>query len=161
MLHVSFVCTPCCMLLGVVALSLKPVKLLAKCKQTQRLPTFLGVVGHATMLRPFARGLTNDATTTRTSTKTWICVLSVLKAIIPTNLLVKCRRTLLTLNSKGPYQSSEREIKLRRCLFTLPRKREWAILQLCAWCPSLWVNVRLRSTLFWYKLPSFSNGNFA
>ena len=33
-----------CMLLGVVALSLKPVKLLAKCKRTQRLPTVLGVV---------------------------------------------------------------------------------------------------------------------
>ena len=35
------------MLLGVVAQSLKPVKLLATCKRTQQLPT---------MLRPFARG---------------------------------------------------------------------------------------------------------
>ena len=37
----------CCMLLGVVAQSLKPIKLLATCKRTQQLPT---------MLRPFARG---------------------------------------------------------------------------------------------------------
>ena len=45
-LHVASVCTPCCMLLGFVALSLKPVKLLATWKRTQQLPT---------MLRPFAR----------------------------------------------------------------------------------------------------------
>ena len=31
---------------------------------------------------------------------------------------VKCRRTLLKLNSKEPNPSSEREIKFRRCLFT-------------------------------------------
>ena len=37
----------CCVLLGVVAQSLKPVKLLATCKRTQQLPT---------MLYPFARG---------------------------------------------------------------------------------------------------------
>ena len=36
MLHVASVCTPCCMLLGVVAQSLKPVKLFS-----QQLPTFL------------------------------------------------------------------------------------------------------------------------
>ena len=36
MLHVAFVCTPCCMLLDVVAQSLKPVKLFS-----QQLPTFL------------------------------------------------------------------------------------------------------------------------
>ena len=36
MLHVAFVCTPCCMLLRVVAQSLKPVKLFS-----QQLPTFL------------------------------------------------------------------------------------------------------------------------
>ena len=47
MLHVASVCTPCCVLLGVVAQSLKPVKLLATCKRTQQLPT---------MLLPFARG---------------------------------------------------------------------------------------------------------
>ena len=31
---------------------------------------------------------------------------------------VKCGRTLLKLNSKGSYPSSEREMKFRRCLFT-------------------------------------------
>ena len=36
MLHVASVCTPCCMLLDVVARSLKPVKLFS-----QQLPTFL------------------------------------------------------------------------------------------------------------------------
>ena len=36
MLHVTSVCTPCCMLLRVVAQSLKPVKLFS-----QQLPTFL------------------------------------------------------------------------------------------------------------------------
>ena len=46
-IRVASVCTPCCMLLGVVATSLKPIKLLATCKRTQQLPT---------MLRPFARG---------------------------------------------------------------------------------------------------------
>ena len=39
-------------------------------------------------------------------------------------LTVNCRRTLLKLNFKGPYSSSEREIKLRRCLFTSSIKRE-------------------------------------
>ena len=47
MLRVASVCTPCCMLLGVVAQSLKPIKLLATCKRTQQPPT---------MLRPFAQG---------------------------------------------------------------------------------------------------------
>ena len=42
----------CCMLLGVAAESLKPVKLLATCKRTQQLPT---------MLRPFARGLSRKS----------------------------------------------------------------------------------------------------
>ena len=37
---------------------------------------------------------------------------------------VNCRRTLLKLNFKGPYSSSEREIKFRRCLFTSSMKRE-------------------------------------
>ena len=55
MLHVVSVCTPCCMLLRIVRSlqSLNPVKLLAKCKQTQQAPTMLGVVA-----RPFARSLT-------------------------------------------------------------------------------------------------------
>ena len=35
----------CCVLLGVVAQILKPVKLLATSKRTQKLPTMLGVVG--------------------------------------------------------------------------------------------------------------------
>ena len=35
MWHVASVCTPCCMLLGVVAQSLKQVKRLATCKRTQ------------------------------------------------------------------------------------------------------------------------------
>ena len=43
MLHVASVCTPCCMFLGDVGQSLKPVKLLAMCKRTQQLPTLLDV----------------------------------------------------------------------------------------------------------------------
>ena len=38
--------------------------------------------------------------------------------------LVKCRWTLLKLNSKRPYPSSEREIKCRRCLFMFSIKHE-------------------------------------
>ena len=38
--------------------------------------------------------------------------------------LVKCRRTLLKLNFKGPNPSSEREIKFRRCFFTSSIKRK-------------------------------------
>ena len=45
MLHVASVCTPCCMLLGVVEKSLKPVKLIATCKRTQQLPIMLRVIG--------------------------------------------------------------------------------------------------------------------
>ena len=41
MLHAASVCTPCCMLLGVVEQNLKPVKLL-----TQQLPTFLWFRDH-------------------------------------------------------------------------------------------------------------------
>ena len=37
---------------------------------------------------------------------------------------VKCRRTLLKLNFKGPYPISEREIEFRRCLFKISIKRE-------------------------------------
>ena len=67
----------------------------------------------------------DNATATRTSLKKWICVLLVFTAIIPTTYFVKCtRRTLLKLNFKWPYSSSEREIKFRRCLFTSPLKRE-------------------------------------
>ena len=68
----------------------------------------------------------NDATATRTSLKKSICVLSVFIAIIPPEptYFVNCRRTLLKLNFKGPYLSSEREIKFLRCLFTFSFKRE-------------------------------------
>ena len=54
----------CCMLLGVVAESLKPVKLLATCKRTQQLPT---------MLRPFARGLSRKSgeNSSHTACQTW------------------------------------------------------------------------------------------
>ena len=38
--------------------------------------------------------------------------------------LVKCTRTLLNLNSKGPYSSSESEIKFLPCLFTFSIKHE-------------------------------------
>ena len=55
----------------------------------------------------------NDATATRTSLKRWICVPSVFIAIIPTHL-----------NFRGPYRSSKREIKFRRCLFTSSIKRK-------------------------------------
>ena len=52
------------------------------------------------------------------------CVLSVFIAIIPTNYFVKRTRTLLNLNSKGPYSSLESKIKFRRCLFTFSIKHE-------------------------------------
>ena len=65
----------------------------------------------------------NDATVTTTSPEKWICVLSVFIAIIHT-YLDKCTGTLLDLNSKGPYSSSEREITFRRCLFTFSIKHE-------------------------------------
>ena len=38
---------------------------------------------------------------------------------------VKCRRTLLKLNFKASYPSSEKQIKSRRCLFTFSTKREF------------------------------------
>ena len=41
----------CCVLLGVVTPSLKPVKLLAMCKRTQQLPAMLGVVGQQYCVR--------------------------------------------------------------------------------------------------------------
>ena len=53
----------------------------------------------------------DDATTTRTSLKKWIWVLSVLIAIVPTHSL-------------GHPSSWEREITFRRCLFTFYIKRE-------------------------------------
>ena len=47
---------------------------------------------------------------------------SLLQLFLPT-YFVKCRRTLLKLNSKGPYPSSEREIIFLSCLFTFSIKR--------------------------------------
>ena len=56
-LHPASVSTPCCMLFVCwETQSLKPIKLLATCKRTQRLPTMLGVAW-PTRLRPLARGL--------------------------------------------------------------------------------------------------------
>ena len=60
MLHVVFVRTPYCMLLRVVAQSLKPVKLLAMCQRTQQLPTLLGQQ-YWELLRPFERSLCKDS----------------------------------------------------------------------------------------------------
>ena len=48
---------------------------------------------------------------------------SLWRLFLPT-YFVNCRRTVLKLNFKGPYSSSEREIKFRRCLFTSSIKRE-------------------------------------
>ena len=48
---------------------------------------------------------------------------SLWRLFLPT-YFVNCRRTLLKLNFKGLYPSSEREIKFRRCLFTSSIKRE-------------------------------------
>ena len=56
-LHPASVSTPCCMLFVCCETqSLQPIKLLATCKRTQRLPTMLGVAW-PTRLRPLARGL--------------------------------------------------------------------------------------------------------
>ena len=60
----------------------------------------------------------------RDSNENITCVLSVFIAIIPTNYFVERTRTLLNLNSKGPYSSSESKIKFLRCLFTFSIKHE-------------------------------------
>ena len=66
----------------------------------------------------------NDATATRTSLKK-VCLRSFsLYSDYSYKNFVKCRRTLLKLNFKGPYPSSEREIKFRRCLFMSSIKHE-------------------------------------
>ena len=44
-------CKPFCVLLRVVAQSLNPVKPLATCKRTQKLPTMSGVVGQQFCVR--------------------------------------------------------------------------------------------------------------
>ena len=60
----------------------------------------------------------------RHSNENITCVLSVFIAIIPTTYFVKRTRTLLNLNSRGPYSSSESKIKFRSCLFTFSIKHE-------------------------------------
>ena len=60
----------------------------------------------------------------RDSNENITCVLSVFIVIIPTTYFVKRTRTLLNLNSKGPYSRSESKIKFRRCLFTFSIKHE-------------------------------------
>ena len=67
----------------------------------------------------------NDAVATRTSLKKMNLhsFQSLSQLFLPT-YFVKCRRTLLELSSLGPYPSSEREIKFRRCLFTSSIERE-------------------------------------
>ena len=44
--------------------------------------------------------------------------------LFPPTYFVKCRRTLLELNSWAPYPNTVREIKFVRCLFTSSIKRE-------------------------------------
>ena len=48
---------------------------------------------------------------------------SISQLFLPT-YFVKCRRTLLELNSWAPYPNTVREIKFVRCLFTSSIKRE-------------------------------------
>ena len=48
---------------------------------------------------------------------------SLSRLFLPT-YFVKCKRTLLELNSMGPYPSSGRQIKFRRGLFTFSTQRE-------------------------------------
>ena len=60
----------------------------------------------------------------RDSNENITCVLSVFIAIIPTNYFVERTRTLLNLNSKGPYSSSESKMKFPSCLLTFSIKHE-------------------------------------
>ena len=55
-----------------------------------------------------------------------------LSQLFLTTYFVKCRRTLLELNSLGPYPSTEREIKFGRCMFTSSLKREAFSRRSCA-----------------------------
>ena len=70
-------------------------------------------------LRARSQGKSKDEYSTRTSLKKWICLLS--RLFLPT-YFVKSRLTLLKSNSKGPYPSSEREIKFPLHLFTFSIK---------------------------------------
>ena len=66
-----------------------------------------------------SQGKSKDEYSTRTSLKKWTCLLS--RLFLPT-YFVKSRLTLLKSNSKGPYPSSEREIKFPLHLFTFSIK---------------------------------------
>ena len=67
----------------------------------------------------------NNATATRTSLKNVNSrSFSIYRNYSFTLTFVKRRRTLLDLNSQGPYLSSEREIKFLGCLFMYFIKRE-------------------------------------
>ena len=70
-------------------------------------------------LRARSQGRSKDESSTRTSLKKWIYFLS--RLFLPT-YFVKSRLTLLKSNSKGPYPSSEREIKFPLSLFTFSIK---------------------------------------
>ena len=65
-----------------------------------------------------------DATATRTSRKSEFGFFQSLSKLFLSTYFVKCRRTLLELNSQGPYPSAAGETKFRRCLFTYSTKRE-------------------------------------
>ena len=93
-------------------------------------PTFLHINTLAHPAGQLGQGETigtlrsNDMTETRTSRKKYIYFFQSLWRLFLHTYYVKCRQTLLNLNSKGPYPSSEREIKFLRCLFTFSIKRE-------------------------------------
>ena len=93
-------------------------------------PTFLHINTLAHPAGQLGQGETigtlrsNDMTETRTSRKKYIYFFQSLWRLFLHTYYVKCRQTLLNLNSKGPYPSSEREIKFLRCLFTFSIKRK-------------------------------------
>ena len=66
----------------------------------------------------------NDATSTRTSLKKWIYVLSVYIAIIPTHLLCQMQANPPGGEFLGTTFKFRKRNKFRRCLFTYSIKRE-------------------------------------
>ena len=87
----------------------------------------LGLLALICISRGCCRDFKSDSTTRRQRERrlksefAFFCSLSQL--LLPT-YFVKCRRTLLELNSLGPYPSTEREIKFRRSLLTSSIKLE-------------------------------------
>ena len=87
----------------------------------------LGLLALICISRGCCRDFKSDSTTRRQRERrlksefVFFCSLSQL--FLPT-YFVKCRRTLLELNSLGPYPSTEREIKFRRSLLTSSIKLE-------------------------------------